>query len=57
MSISHSGLVVQNWEKSSLVVEVEENQDSVPILLELKGAVHNQRVKLLSQGGDEVLYY
>ncbi|WMV54831.1 hypothetical protein MTR67_048216 [Solanum verrucosum] len=32
-------------------------QDSDPILLELKGVVHNQRVEVFSQGGDGVLRY
>ena len=32
-------------------MEVKEKQDSDPILLELKGAVHNQRVEVFSQGG------
>ena len=38
-------------------MEVKEKQDSDPILLELKGAVHNQRVEVFSQGGDGVLRY
>ena len=41
MSISDGGVTVQNGAESSLVVEVKEKQDSDPILLELKGAVHN----------------
>ena len=49
MSISDNGVTVQNGAESSLVV-VKENQDSDPILLELKGAVHNQRVEVFSQG-------
>ncbi|XP_069146930.1 uncharacterized protein [Solanum lycopersicum] len=57
MSISDSGVTVQNGDESSLVVEVKEKQDCDPILLELKGAVHNQRVEFFSQGGDSVLYY
>ena len=40
-----------------MVVEVKEKQDSDPILLELKGAVHNQRVKVFSQRGDGVIHY
>ena len=54
MSISDSGVTAQNGAKSSLVVEVKEKQDSDPILLELKGAVHNQRVEVFSQGGDSL---
>ena len=40
-----------------MVVEVKEKKDTDPILLELKGAVHNQRVEVFSQGGDGVLRY
>ena len=40
-----------------MVVEVKEKQDSDPILLEIKGPVHNQRVEVLSQGGDGVFCY
>ena len=39
-----------------LVVEVKEKQDSDPIFLELKGAFHNQRMEVFSQGGDGVLF-
>ncbi|WMV37593.1 hypothetical protein MTR67_030978 [Solanum verrucosum] len=52
MSISGGGVTVQNGAESSLVVEVKDMQDSDPILLELKGAIHNQRVEVFSQGGD-----
>ena len=57
MSISDSGVTVQNGEESSFVVEVKEKQDSDPILLELKNTVHNQRVEVFSQGGDGVFRY
>ena len=57
MSISDSGVTVQNETESSLVVEVKEKKDSDPILLELKGAIHNQRVDAFSPGGDCVLCY
>ncbi|WMV55641.1 hypothetical protein MTR67_049026 [Solanum verrucosum] len=57
MSISDGDVTVQNGAESSLVVEVKEKQDSDPILLELKGAVHNQRVEVFSQGKDGVLHY
>ncbi|WMV24056.1 hypothetical protein MTR67_017441 [Solanum verrucosum] len=46
LSISDGGVTVQNGSKSSLVVEVKEKQDSDPILLQLKGVVHQQRVKV-----------
>ena len=48
MTISDSGVAVQNRAESSLVVEVKENKDNDSILLELKGAVHNQRVEVFS---------
>ena len=38
-------------------MEVKKKQESDPILLELKGTVHNQRVEVFSQGEDGVLYY
>ena len=38
-----------------MVVEVKEKQESDPILLELKGAVNNQRVEVFSKSGDGVL--
>ena len=47
-SISYSGVTVQNGEESSLVMEIKEKQESDPILLELKGAVNNQRVEVFS---------
>ncbi|WMV14614.1 hypothetical protein MTR67_007999, partial [Solanum verrucosum] len=46
MSISRGGVTVQNGAESFLVVKVKKKQDSDPILLELKGAVHNQRVEV-----------
>ena len=57
MSISESGVTVQNGEESSLVVEVKEKQKSDSILLELKGTIHNERVKVFSQRIDGVLRY
>ena len=38
-------------------MDVKEKQDNDLILLELKGAVHHQRVEVFSQGGDGVLRY
>ena len=38
-------------------MEVKENQESDPIMLELKGPVKNQRVKVFSQGGDGEFCY
>ena len=40
-----------------MVVEVKEKKDSDPILLELKVAIHNQRVEVFLHGGDGVLHY
>ena len=57
MSISNSGAAVQNGVEYYMVVRVKEKQDSDPILLELKGAVHNQRVEVFSQGGDATMVY
>ncbi|KAH0719580.1 hypothetical protein KY285_015611 [Solanum tuberosum] len=57
MSISDGGVTVQNGAESSLVEEVKEKQDNDLILLQLKGAVHQHRVEVFSQGGDGVLRY
>ncbi|KAH0636086.1 hypothetical protein KY289_036001 [Solanum tuberosum] len=57
MSISDDGVTIQNGAESSLVEKVKEKQDSDAIFLELKGAVHNQRVEVFSHGGDGVLHY
>ena len=38
-------------------MEVKEKQDSDSIFLDLKGAVHNQRLEVISQVGDGVLRY
>ena len=50
MSTSDNGVTVQNGEEWSLVVEVNEKQESDPIVVELKGAVNNHRVEVFSQG-------
>ncbi|KAH0633127.1 hypothetical protein KY284_035913 [Solanum tuberosum] len=50
MSISDGGVTIQNGAESSLVEEVKEKQDSDAILLELKGAVHNQSGGFLPRG-------
>ena len=55
MSISYSGVTVFNGAESCLVLEFKEKQDSDSILLELKGAVHNQRAEVFSHGGDGVI--
>ena len=56
-SISDNGVIVQNREESSLEVEVQEKQDSDPILLELKGAINYHRIEVFFQGRDDVLCY
>ena len=48
VSISVSDVTVDNEAKSSLVVDVQEKLNSDSILLELKGAVHNQTVQVFS---------
>ena len=55
--ISENGVIVKNGAELSLVVEVKEKQDSNPILLELKGEVHYQRVEVFSQARDSLLRY
>ena len=57
MSISDSGVTVQYGKESPLVVEVQEKEDSDPILLEINGAIHNKIEKVFSQGEDGVLLY
>ena len=57
MSILDNGVTVQNGEESSLVVEVNKNQYSEPILLELKGVVYNQIRVAFSEGVDGVIHY
>ena len=47
-TISNGCVIVYNGEESSVVVKVKEKQDNDPILLELKGTVHNQRVEVFS---------
>ncbi|WMV50694.1 hypothetical protein MTR67_044079 [Solanum verrucosum] len=42
---------------SRISMEVKEKQDIDPTLLELNGAVHQQRVEVFSQGGDGMLRY
>ena len=57
MIISESGVKLQNGKESSLIVMVKEKQESDLIILELKGALNNQRVEVFSQGRDGVLHY
>ena len=57
MSISNIVVTIQSGVESSLVVEVNEKQESDLILHEHKGAVHNQRVEVFFQGEDGVLCY
>ena len=55
MSISFKGVIVQNGAESSLVVEVNEKQYSDHILLDLTGAVHDQRVEVFPKR--EMVYF
>ncbi|WMV18987.1 hypothetical protein MTR67_012372 [Solanum verrucosum] len=57
MDTSNGGVIVQNGSESLLIAEVKEKQDRNPILLQLKGAVHQQKVEVFSQEGDGVLCY
>ena len=55
MSISDSGVTVQNGAESSPVVEVKEKQESDLISLVLNGAFNNQRVEVSPKG--EMVYF
>ena len=57
MDSSYGGIPVTNGDESSLVSEVKEKHDRVPILLVMKESVHNQRILDFEQGGDGVLKY
>ena len=46
---------VQSRSKSSLVSEVKEEQDKDSSLVKLKGSIKDQKLEVLSQGGDGVL--
>ena len=46
ISISCYGVTIQNGAEPSFVLEVKENQDNDPILLELRGTIHNQSVEV-----------
>ena len=52
---TEGGIVVTNGAESSLVSEVKEKQNQVPIFLDLKTNVHNQRVLTFEQQGDGVM--
>lgn len=54
---NEGGVNVQNGSASSLVSEVKEKQDQDLVLLQLKEAVHKQKVMVFSKGGDGVLRY
>ncbi|XP_069154535.1 uncharacterized protein [Solanum lycopersicum] len=57
MDFTEGGIVVTNGDESSLVSEVKEKHDRVPILLVMKESVHNQRILDFEQGGDGVMKY
>ena len=48
---NEGGINVQNRSTSSLVFEVKEKQDRDPVLLQLKEAVHKQKVMVFSKRG------
>ena len=41
ISLLDGGVTVQNGVESLLVVEAKENQENDPMLLEIKGTIHN----------------
>ncbi|WMV08669.1 hypothetical protein MTR67_002054, partial [Solanum verrucosum] len=49
---SDGGVIVHNRLEPSLVAEVKEKHDNYPILLQLEGAGHQQKVEVFSKGGD-----
>ena len=57
MSISYNGVTIQDGVEAFFEVKVKEKQDNNPIFVELKGAVHNERVMVFCEGGDDVLHY
>ncbi|KAH0781192.1 hypothetical protein KY290_000790 [Solanum tuberosum] len=57
MSISYSGVKVQNGSESSLVVDIKEKEDNDLILFQLNGPVHQQRVEVFSRGVVGALRY
>ena len=57
MNISDSGVTVGNGAEFDLVMEHKENKYNDLIFLELKGAFHNRRVDVFSQGRDGLLLY
>ena len=52
MIILNNGVTVENGAESS-----KKEQDSDPILLDIKGEIHNKREEVFSQGVDGVLVY
>ncbi|XP_070042695.1 uncharacterized protein [Nicotiana tomentosiformis] len=57
MDSGNGGVVLQNIEKSSLIVEVKEKQYEDPELVDLKERVPQQKKLLLELKGDGVLRY
>lgn len=57
MSISNGVVIVRNSSKTSFVIDIKEKQESDPILLQLKGVVRQQNVKVFSREGDGVIHY
>ena len=57
MDFTEEGIVVTNGTKSSIVLEVKENQDQDHTFHELNANVYNQRVLDFEQGGYWQLRY
>lgn len=57
ISISNGVVIVRNSSKTSFVIDIKEKQESDPILLQLKGVVRQQNVKVFSREGDGVIHY
>lgn len=51
------GVMVMNWDESSLVYEMKEKQYQDPLFLKLKSNVHNKKVMGFEQGGDDLMKY
>lgn len=55
VNLAEGNILIQNSSKSSLIAEVKEKQDSDPIFLRLKKVIQSPKVKVFSQGEDDVL--
>lgn len=57
INILDGGVIVKNGYESFWEVGRVEKKDTHPKLLELNGAIHQQRVEVFSQGRDGVIHY